>query len=92
VQDKFGLAVGFICPLFALEFKLRVGNEMEGAVGSPLSRSNVGTALFDRIVALAHEIASSGGSTPRFGQRDMWVPESEHVLRRAWGQRGCRIN
>jgi hypothetical protein len=73
VQDKFGLAVGFICPLFALEFKLRVGNEMEGAVGSPLSRSNVGTALFDRIVALAHEIASSGGSTPRFGQRDIGI-------------------
>jgi len=46
---------------------------MEGAVGSPLSRRNVGTALVDRIGALAHEIASSGGSTPRFGQRDIGI-------------------
>jgi hypothetical protein len=46
---------------------------MESPVGSPSSRGNIGTPLFDRIGACAHKIASGGGAPPRFDQTNVGV-------------------
>jgi|SRR5580698_6416707 hypothetical protein len=70
---RLGLAAGFTCHSLRLNSSHALAMRWKAPSALRFWRSNVGTPLFDRIGALAHEVASGGGATSCFSQSDIGV-------------------